>query len=135
MNHNKKKLKKKNKKRLTFNTVCSGYETFSVHLASLFVRYSQDFSPLGCLLCPKKQQRKRLFSLCLCVFCYMVSSSLSHQSFWNFPYLESCIHASLFLGDIYFLGYNLMGNPFWGRAKGSYWIPFCAPTTDHLHNK
>ena len=31
------------------------------------------------------------------------------------------------------LGDNLMGRPFWGRAKGPYCMPFCAPTTDHLY--
>ena len=27
-----------------------------------------------------------------------------------------------------------MGKPFWGRAKGPYWIPFCEPTTLHLQH-
>lgn len=34
----------------------------------------------------------------------------------------------------YVLGDNLMGRPFWGSAKGPYWMPFCAPTIDHLQN-
>lgn len=55
-----------------------------------------------------------------------------------FPYLASCFHAmvsvpTFYLNDIYFLRYNVMGNPFCGRAKGAYWTPFLAPMIDQLH--
>jgi len=55
-----------------------------------------------------------------------------------FPYLKWfyriwCGWSIFCWSDIYFLGYNVMGNPFWGRAKGPYWIPFFVPSTDHLH--
>jgi len=70
------------------------------------------------------------------------SHSFIHSFFLSFfPYLESyyetrvgCVIFLIF-SIFYFLGYSVMGKPFWGRAKGPYWIPFFAPTTDHLHQK
>lgn len=57
---------------------------------------------------------------------------LTIQCFFFFLILFLFCVILIFYYDV--LWESIMGRPFWGRAKGPYWIPFCGPIIDHLPN-
>lgn len=69
----------------------------------------------------------------LCVSSIYIFSNIYRRdtekmNLWGGGLLELYIET----GESHSLGNNMMGSPFWGRAKGPYCMPFSAPTIDHL---
>lgn len=69
----------------------------------------------------------------LCLFYIYIYSNIYRRdtekmNLWGGGLLELYIET----GESHSLGNNMMGSPFWGRAKGPYCMPFSAPTIDHL---
>lgn len=123
---------KKIRKWKELNTICSGCETsssiYTWHSSCLYAIVKT--TPLG-FSWPKR--REKLISLVWLSNCNMETNFESYEAILSIFRKLLWSHC---LSDIYlFLGNNVMGKPFWGRAKGPYWIPFFAPTTDHLHQK
>lgn len=67
-------------------------------------------------------------------YCFFVSCLKLWIGIWEWSWLVA-LRVDLVEICFYDLREIVMGKPFWGRAKGPYWIPFCVPTIDHLQTQ